>query len=101
MLPTPGDSRVFCPDPGLNRGPLDLQSNALPTELSRPVISSTTLLLAKLTTSNIKVKRYANQNPLSSALDITLREMIIFLQHLKKDMSCLSLLPYVDPGLQS
>ena len=26
-----------CPDPGLNRGPLDLQSNALPTELSRPV----------------------------------------------------------------
>ena len=24
-----------CPDPGLNRGPLDLQSNALPTELSR------------------------------------------------------------------
>ena len=28
-----------CPDPGLNRGPLDLQSNALPTELSRPVDS--------------------------------------------------------------
>ena len=27
---------VLCPDPGLNRGPLDLQSNALPTELSRP-----------------------------------------------------------------
>ena len=24
-----------CPDPGLNQGPLDLQSNALPTELSR------------------------------------------------------------------
>jgi hypothetical protein len=24
-----------CRDPGLNRGPLDLQSNALPTELSR------------------------------------------------------------------
>ena len=24
-----------CPDPGSNRGPLDLQSNALPTELSR------------------------------------------------------------------
>ena len=27
-----------CRDPGLNRGPLDLQSNALPTELSRQVI---------------------------------------------------------------
>ena len=26
-----------CPDPGSNRGPLDLQSNALPTELSRQV----------------------------------------------------------------
>ena len=24
-----------CLDPGLNQGPLDLQSNALPTELSR------------------------------------------------------------------
>ena len=24
-----------CRDPGSNRGPLDLQSNALPTELSR------------------------------------------------------------------
>ena len=24
-----------CPDPGLNRGPLDLQSNVLPIELSR------------------------------------------------------------------
>ena len=26
-----------CRDPGSNRGPLDLQSNALPTELSRPL----------------------------------------------------------------
>lgn len=25
----------YCHDPGLNQGPLDLQSNALPTELSR------------------------------------------------------------------
>ncbi len=25
----------MCRDPGSNRGPLDLQSNALPTELSR------------------------------------------------------------------
>ena len=25
-----------CRNPGLNRGPLDLQSNALPTELFRP-----------------------------------------------------------------
>ena len=25
-----------CRDPGSNQGPLDLQSNALPTELSRP-----------------------------------------------------------------
>ena len=27
--------KAICPDPGSNRGPLDLQSNALPTELSR------------------------------------------------------------------
>ena len=27
-----------CPDPGLNQGPVDLQSHAFPTELSRPVI---------------------------------------------------------------
>ena len=27
-----------CRDPGSNQGPLDLQSNALPTELSRPHI---------------------------------------------------------------
>jgi hypothetical protein len=27
----------ICRDPGSNRGPLDLQSNALPTELSRRV----------------------------------------------------------------
>ena len=26
-----------CRDPGSNRGPLDLQSNALPTELSRQI----------------------------------------------------------------
>ena len=32
----PGIGGYLCPDPGLNRGPLDLQSNALPTELSRP-----------------------------------------------------------------
>ena len=34
-------SEIFqniCRDPGSNRGPLDLQSNALPTELSRQVI---------------------------------------------------------------
>ena len=31
-------SREKCRDPGSNRGPLDLQSNALPTELSRLVI---------------------------------------------------------------
>ena len=32
------DRRVFrqCRNPGLNQGPLDLQSNALPTELFRP-----------------------------------------------------------------
>ena len=29
-----------CRDPGSNRGPLDLQSNALPTELSRLVIDT-------------------------------------------------------------
>ena len=31
----PGDRWGYCPDPGLNQGPLDLQSNALPTELPR------------------------------------------------------------------
>ena len=30
------ESGQKCRDPGSNRGPLDLQSNALPTELSRP-----------------------------------------------------------------
>ena len=30
-----------CRDPGSNRGPLDLQSNALPTELSRHVWNDT------------------------------------------------------------
>lgn len=34
----PGVLAGGCPDPGLNRGPLDLQSNALPTELSRPTV---------------------------------------------------------------
>ena len=28
----------LCRDPGLNQGPSDLQSDALPTELSRPVL---------------------------------------------------------------
>ena len=27
---------MYCRNPGLNQGPLDLQSNALPTELFRP-----------------------------------------------------------------
>ena len=31
-----------CRDPGSNRGPLDLQSNALPTELSRHMTSTVT-----------------------------------------------------------
>ena len=34
------NSSTKCRDPGSNRGPLDLQSNALPTELSRPVLCS-------------------------------------------------------------
>ena len=29
------NDRTKCPDPGLNWGPSDLQSDALPTELSR------------------------------------------------------------------
>ena len=29
-----------CRNPGLNQGPLDLQSNALPTELFRPAIDA-------------------------------------------------------------
>ena len=33
-----------CHDPGSNRGPLDLQSNALPTELSWRVMSTDTNL---------------------------------------------------------
>jgi hypothetical protein len=39
-----------CRDPGSNRGPLDLQSNALPTELSR---LDTGMLLILLTTKKI------------------------------------------------
>ena len=35
-------TKVLCPDQGLNQGPLDLQSNALPTELSRPLASQHT-----------------------------------------------------------
>ena len=34
-LPSSPIQTLQCHDPGLNRGPLDLQSNALPTELSR------------------------------------------------------------------
>ena len=36
-----------CRDPGSNRGPLDLQSNALPTELSRPLLLSVPALASK------------------------------------------------------
>jgi hypothetical protein len=32
-----------CLDRGSNTGPLDLQSNALPTELSKPLLNSTVL----------------------------------------------------------
>ncbi len=32
--------KKICRDPGSNRGPLDLQSNALPTELSRLLVLS-------------------------------------------------------------
>ena len=35
-----GKAKNQCRDPGSNRGPLDLQSNALPTELSRHASSS-------------------------------------------------------------
>ena len=39
----PRTKKKFCRDPGSNQGPLDLQSNALPTELSRlPALASTT-----------------------------------------------------------
>ena len=40
IVPAAGGGGHFCPDPGLNQGPLDLQSNALPTELSRPASSN-------------------------------------------------------------
>ena len=39
MCPKPGTKT--CRNPGSNRGPLDLQSNALPTELFRPEGKST------------------------------------------------------------
>ena len=32
------EKMTTCRDPGSNRGPLDLQSNALPTELSRQLV---------------------------------------------------------------
>ena len=35
QTPTVGTSSAKCRDPGLNQGPSDLQSDALPTELSR------------------------------------------------------------------
>ena len=37
-----------CRDPGSNRGPLDLQSNALPTELSRPAVLSGEIVYRKI-----------------------------------------------------
>ena len=37
-----------CRDPGSNRGPLDLQSNALPTELSRPAVFSGEIVYRKI-----------------------------------------------------
>ena len=37
------ESGQKCRDPGSNRGPLDLQSNALPTELSRQLICTQNL----------------------------------------------------------
>ena len=33
------EPKIVCQNPGLNQGPLDLQSNALPTELFRPAIA--------------------------------------------------------------
>ena len=35
-------TKTLCPDQGLNQGPLDLQSNALLTELSSPLTSKHT-----------------------------------------------------------
>ena len=40
--------RQNCRDPGSNRGPLDLQSNALPTELSRLWCSTTVVVFCWL-----------------------------------------------------
>ncbi len=45
----------YCRDPGSNRGPLDLQSNALPTELSRPVINCNPCRLFDISEENYEV----------------------------------------------
>ena len=53
-----GYTQNQCRDPGSNRGPLDLQSNALPTELSRPdsnKLRCNIKILCKLTKKSIAV----------------------------------------------
>jgi hypothetical protein len=65
-----------CRDPGSNRGPLDLQSNALPTELSRLVSSNelrlhTLLFLIKLNLKFLDSFPLLNLSPLRSELDHT------------------------------
>ena len=44
----------LCRNPGLNRGPLDLQSNALPTELFRQVVGGASM---ELMVGEMKYKR--------------------------------------------
>ena len=46
-----------CRDPGSNRGPLDLQSNALPTELSRQLLLPRKI---KITILMVSHKAWAN-----------------------------------------
>ena len=60
----PGLTWGFCPDPGLNRGPLDLQSNALPTELSRPTVTISDISLSISCYLNNKTNKISLQNVL-------------------------------------
>ena len=46
----PPNMSGYCPDPGSNQGPLDLQSKALPTELSRPADQNIMHTFTKTTT---------------------------------------------------
>ena len=66
----------MCRDPGLNQGPSDLQSDALPTELSRLVVSICLLvcILLLFTTTTKKDKTWSVQCKLTTDLLQKLQE---------------------------